>query len=71
MSSLPVPTEQINPELSLGDILAYSGLIGKLTSAFVALKGTSPGGVVELPGIDTWLPGLGEWGLAITATRKK
>jgi hypothetical protein len=59
----------VNPGISLGDILGYSGLIGKLVSGFVALKGAAVGAAVPVPILETYLPGLGEWDLQITATR--
>ncbi len=71
--SLPIPAEAIDPGIGLGDVLALSGLIGKLLAAFVAVEGTPPGGSATLPDITTWLPvGGGEtWDLSITGTRKK
>jgi hypothetical protein len=61
----------VNPGISLGDILNYSGLIGNLVTAFVSLKGAAVGAAVPLHPIEAWLPGLGEWDLQITATRKR
>jgi hypothetical protein len=61
----------VDPTINLGDLINYSGLLGKLVSTFASLKGTPIGESVNLPDIETYLPSLGEWGLEIKATHRR
>lgn len=59
----------VNPEIGLGDLINYSGLLGQLITAFVSLKGSAVGATAKLPPFETWLPVGGEWEIDIIAKR--
>jgi hypothetical protein len=61
----------VNPELSLGTLIGYSGLLGKLISAAVSIKTVQVGESIDLPVFESYVPGGQEGEFAIHYTRKR